>query len=73
MIVEKPWLSKLKPFAYSNIQWEAFQEMIDAQIDMNIRKLEASVETVDLYRAQGAVMALKQLKHLRDEIAKGDK
>ena len=73
MIVEKPWLSKLKPFAYNNIQWEAYQEMIDAHIDMNIRKLEASVETVDLYRAQGAVMALKQLKHLRDEIAKGDK
>ena len=64
MIVEKPWLSKLKPFAYNNIQWEAFQEMIDAQIDMNIRKLEASVEPVDIYRAQGAVMALKQLKHL---------
>jgi hypothetical protein len=73
MIVEKPWLSKLKPFAYNNIQWEAFIEMIDAQVEMNVRKLEASVETVDLYRAQGAVMALKQLKHLRDEIAKGDK
>ena len=73
MIVEKPWLSKLKPFAYNKIQWEAFQEMIDAQIDMNIRKLEASVEPVDIYRAQGEVMGLKQLKHLRDEIAKGDK
>ena len=73
MIVEKPWLSKLKPFAYNNIQWEAFNEMIDAQIEMNVRKLEASIEPVDIYRAQGAVMSLKQLKYLRDEIAKGDK
>lgn len=73
MMKEKPWLSKLKPFAYNNIQWDAFLEMIDAYIEMDVRKLETSTDPIDMYRAQGAIMSLKKLKYLRDEINKGDK
>jgi hypothetical protein len=42
--------------------------MLDAVIDLHHKKLEQAVEPVDLYKAQGAVQALRQLKFLRDEV-----
>jgi hypothetical protein len=32
------------------------------------RKLEQSTEPIDLYKAQGAISALRHLKYLKDEI-----
>ncbi len=42
--------------------------MLDYHIELQQKKLEQSVEPVNLYQAQGAITALRQLKHLRDEV-----
>jgi hypothetical protein len=42
--------------------------MLDYYIDIQHKSLEQNVELVEIYRAQGAVMALKKLKRLREEI-----
>ena len=42
--------------------------MLDYHIELHQKKLEQSVEPVNLYQAQGAITALRQLKHLRDEV-----
>jgi hypothetical protein len=42
--------------------------MLDYYIELHQKKLEQSVEPVNLYQAQGAITALRQLKHLRDEV-----
>jgi hypothetical protein len=42
--------------------------MIDQHVDNHRRKLEQSSDVQEIYRAQGAVMALSALKKLKDEI-----
>lgn len=65
---EKEWLSKLKPLASNNIQWLAYEEMLAYYLSMHTKKLEQANDPAELYRAQGAIAALKKLKMLRDEI-----
>ena len=43
-------------------------EMLNAYMDNHQRKLEQASEVTELYRAQGAIMALKALTKLKDEI-----
>ncbi|CAB4156504.1 hypothetical protein UFOVP662_67 [uncultured Caudovirales phage] len=64
----KEYLAKLKPLVNTPIQWQAFEEMIDHNIMQHQRKLEQSTEPIDLYKAQGAIAALRHLKYLKDEI-----
>lgn len=64
----KQYLPKLKGWVNTNIQWQAFIDMLDYHIELHQKKLEQSVEPVNLYQAQGAITALRQLKHLRDEV-----
>ena len=67
-VTQKPFLSKLKGFVSSNTQWEGFLETLDFEIEMQRKKLEQSVDTIEIYQAQGAIHALRQLKHLRDQV-----
>jgi len=67
-MTEKRWLSALKPMASTPIQWQAFEEMLDYYIGIQHKSLEQNAEPVEIYRAQGAVMAFKKLKRLREEI-----
>lgn len=67
-MIEKKWLSGLKPLASTATQWNAFEEMLNFYIGVNQKSLEQGAEPIDIYRAQGAVMALKKLKQLKDEI-----
>ena len=64
----KQYLPKLKGWVNTNTQWQAFNDMLDYYIELHQKKLEQSVEPVNLYQAQGAITALRQLKHLRDEV-----
>ena len=64
----KPFLPKLKPLANNHLQWEAFCEMLDYNVAQQQRKLEQAVEMSDVFKAQGAIAALRHLKYLRDEI-----
>jgi len=42
--------------------------MLDHHIDSSRRKLEQSTDLPEIYRAQGAIMALTALTKLKDEI-----
>jgi hypothetical protein len=64
----KPFLSKLKGFVDSNNQWEGFIELLEYEIEMQRKKLEQSKEPLEMYHAQGAIYALRQLKYLRDQV-----
>jgi len=64
----KQYLSKLKPLANNRLQWQAFCDMLDFNIEMEQRKLEQSSELKEIFQAQGAIMKLRQLKKLKEEV-----
>jgi len=48
-------------------QWEAFNNFIDILIEDQHKSMEQSEHSTILYRCQGAVLALRKLKQLREE------
>jgi len=64
----KTYLPKLKGLTTTPHQWDAFVEMLDYQVEQHQRKLEQSTEMIEVFKAQGAIAALRQLKYLKDEI-----
>tara|TARA_R110000803_G_C11947461_1_gene317290 strand:+ start:326 stop:541 length:216 start_codon:yes stop_codon:yes gene_type:complete len=67
-MIDKQWLSALKPLASSATQWTAFTEMLDSHIAMQVKKLEQVSDPIEMYRAQGSIHSLRKLKQLKDEI-----
>lgn len=67
-MTEKKWLNKLKPFVAMPLQWNAFEEMLQDAIATHQRTLEQAKDPIDLYKAQGSVIALRKLAMLKDEI-----
>ena len=65
---DKTYLPKLKGMLNTPHQWDAFVEMLEYHIEQNRRKLEQSNEMSDVFKAQGAIAALRHLKYLKDEI-----
>jgi len=66
--MNKQYLPKLKQLANNELQWNAFLEMLEYNIIQHQRKLEQAVDMADIFKAQGAIAALRQLKYLKDEI-----
>jgi len=64
----KQFLPKLKSLLNTPHMWDAFVEKLEYDISMQQRKLEQASEMSDVYKAQGAIAALRQLKYLKDEI-----
>ena len=64
----KPFLPKLKTLINTAHTWNAFVEKLDYDIAAQQRKLEQATEMPDVFKAQGAIAALRQLKYLKDEI-----
>ena len=58
----------LKSFVNNKPEWDAFVKEIDARIDLVHRNLEQANTLVDIHRAQGSIITLRQLKFLRDKI-----
>jgi hypothetical protein len=67
-MMDKPFLPKLKGMLNSPHLWEAFVEKLDYDIEQHQRKLEQTTEMSDVFKAQGAIVALRQLKYLKEEI-----
>jgi hypothetical protein len=67
-MMDKPFLPKLKGMLNSPHLWDAFVEKLDYDIEQHQRKLEQATEMSDVFKAQGAITALRQLKYLKDEI-----
>lgn len=66
-MIEKRYLPKLSALTHHHT-WEAYMEMLEFYIDNNRRKLEQTTDMSEVYRAQGAIMALRALTKLKDEI-----
>ena len=66
--MDKPFLPKLKGMLNSPNLWDAFVEKLEYDIEQHQRKLEQATEMSDVFKAQGAIVALRQLKYLKDEI-----
>jgi len=65
---DKTYLSKLKALVSNNNQWNGFCEMLQFNIEQQQRKLEQASDPREIYQAQGAITALRQLKYLKEEI-----
>ena len=48
--------------------WDAFIEELNERISSTHRSMENISDTAELYRHQGAIKALRQLKYLRDKV-----
>lgn len=66
--MEKPFLPKLKGMLNSPHMWDAFVSKLDYDIEQQQRKLEQATDLNEMFKAQGAIAALRQLKYLKDEI-----
>ena len=58
----------LKTFVNNKAEWDAFLEELEARISSAHRNLEQAGTSIEIHRAQGTVLALRQLKYLRDKI-----
>lgn len=48
--------------------WDAFNAELDDRIKFAQKQIEQRDESLELYRAQGEIKALRSLKQLRDKI-----
>ena len=48
--------------------WDAFLEELEDRISGKHRSMENLSDTAEIYRHQGAIKALRQLKYLRDYV-----
>ena len=67
-MMDKTFLPKLKGMINSPYVWDAFVDKLDYDIEQQQRKLEQASEMSDVFKAQGAIAALRQLKYLKEEI-----
>lgn len=58
----------LKPLVNDKVLYQDFLEELDNRITDCFRVLEQSVATVDVYRMQGQIAALRKLKTLREKV-----
>jgi hypothetical protein len=58
----------LKPFVNNKELWTDFQQELTNRIQASYKKLEQVTDTVDIYRTQGEIQALKNLMKLRDKV-----
>lgn len=66
--MSKAFLPKLKGMINSPHMWDAFVDKLDYDIEQQQRKLEQASDMSDVFKAQGAIAALRHLKYLKEEI-----
>ncbi len=58
----------LKTFVNNKNEWDAFTKELEVRISLAHRSLEQASTSIEIHRAQGAIIAFRQLKYLRDKI-----
>ena len=58
----------LKSLVNNKPTWDAFLEEMDALITKEHKSMESISDTVEIYRHQGAIRTIRQLKYMRDRI-----
>jgi hypothetical protein len=71
-MMDKSFLPKLKGMLNSPHVWDAFVEKLEYDIEQQQRKLEQATDLQEVFKAQGAIAALRHLKYLKDEINSKD-
>jgi division protein CdvB (Snf7/Vps24/ESCRT-III family) len=66
--MDKSFLPKLKGMLNSPHVWDAFVEKLEYDIEQQQRKLEQATDLQQMFKAQGAIAALRHLKYLKEEI-----
>jgi hypothetical protein len=66
--MDKSFLPKLKGMLNSPHLWDAFVEKLEYDIKQEQRNLEQATDLQQMFKAQGAIAALRHLKYLKDEI-----
>jgi hypothetical protein len=56
----------LKSFVNNKEQWDEFNQYVDSLIAAQHKSMESISATDELYRAQGAIRAYKNMKYMRD-------
>lgn len=56
----------LKSFVNNKEQWDAFTDYLDKLVTNQHRSMESLHTVEELYRAQGAIRAYKNVKYMRD-------
>jgi hypothetical protein len=70
-MMDKTFLPKLKGMLNSPNLWDAFVAKLEYDIEQQQRKLEQATDLQEVFKAQGAIAALRHLKYLKDEINAG--
>ena len=63
----------LKQFVNDKELWDDFLSYIDKTIAMQHKGMEQADSETVIYRLQGAITALRRLKHLKSEMNNGSK
>jgi hypothetical protein len=50
------------------VTWDAFLDLIDAEIAQQHKNLEQASDAREIGKAQGAIAALRRLSYLKDEV-----
>ena len=58
----------LKTLINDKPTWDAFLEEMDAIITKEHKSMERISDTTEIYRHQGSIRTLRQLKYMRDRI-----
>lgn len=62
------YYSALNDLVNRKQKWDAFNYILDNYITFHQKTLEQSMDEKELYKAQGAIAALRKLKYLKEEV-----
>lgn len=62
------YYSALNDLVNRKLKWDAFNYILDNYITFHQKTLEQSMDEKELYKAQGAIAALRKLKYLKEEV-----
>ena len=65
---EAVYYNALSDLVNRKMKWDAFNYVLDNYITFHQKTLEQSADEKELYKAQGAIAALRKLKYLKEEV-----
>lgn len=65
---EAVYYNALSDLVNRKMKWDAFNYVLDNYISFHQKTLEQSTDEKELYKAQGAIAALRKLKYLKEEV-----
>ena len=65
--MDKQILAKLKALVNTKRSWDGYTEYLNELLMQQHSSIERANDSMDLYRAQGAIGVINKLKSLRDE------